>query len=138
MVLKEDGIIKQARIAKEMTEKESIKEQLELAVLASRLNGESTEIDKTILKNELDNLKTNSVIDEYTQGTEETVNLPCTVKKGDYVFEIDENGNVTIKGEYESGSGSGDDNEDVDDPEKEQEVIKQAKFQVLIQLNILQ
>lgn len=93
----ENGILTKTQDAKIANEKVTIKEQLDLAVLTSRINNSGDiSIDENKLENELERLKDSNVIDEYENASEDSEVL-FTAKKGNYIFDIYKDGNVKLK-----------------------------------------
>ena len=101
MLTGENGILTQANEASNKTKEASAKEKVEVEVMGSY--GNNGEIDKELLKNNLNNIPG-------IEGVPSTItSLPITVTVDGYGIEIDENGNVEIveqrtfaeiKGEY--------------------------------------
>ena len=92
LAINNNGIFTKAKEAKTQTEKASLKEQIEFAVLAAKIsNNFDTNIDKEILQTEL--AKITGVI--VTKSTDD--DLPWTVKKDGYIFTISQTGEVKEK-----------------------------------------
>lgn len=92
----DNGILSKAQSAKIKNEKASEKEQIELAVLTSRINNKNNaEIDEGILQEELEKLKANKEIKEYSLIDDE-FQLPCVVtgKSGTKYQILEESGIV--------------------------------------------
>ena len=89
MLTGDNGILTKAQSAKTQNDKASVKEKIELAVQASRINTDVS-IDRSVLETELLNYKM-----EITKG--ENDEFPWTVKKDGYVFTISGTGEVKEK-----------------------------------------
>ena len=84
----ENGILGKAQSAKIKNEKASIQEEIERAVLASRMN-DNVRIDTTTLEEELNKIDGLTI---ESKGTDD--NLPWTVVVKGYKFQITEDGQV--------------------------------------------
>ena len=90
LALGENGLFKMTRFAKIQYEKASIKEQIELAVLNSRIdNGADLNIDTSILEKELNNFDITDITKDGENG-----GLPWTIAKDGYVYTISKTGEV--------------------------------------------
>ena len=86
----DNGILTKAQSTKIQSERASIKEQIELAVVASRINDNLDEsIDTTILEAELDAINGLNI---ESKGTDD--NLPWTVTVREFRFQIKEDGTI--------------------------------------------
>ncbi len=92
----ENGILNQADTAKTKTEQGAAEEQVKLAVMASYDENGKLEVNE--LKKELEKIPGNVTITDTNGG------FPITVTIDDkYTFEIDNKGNVTLKGGSQEG-----------------------------------
>ena len=92
LAINNNGIFTKAKEAKTQTEKASLKEQIEFAVLAAKIsNNFDTNLDKEILQTELAKITGASVTKS------ENDDLPWTVKKDGYIFTISQTGEVKEK-----------------------------------------
>ena len=91
----DNGILTRAYTSKKQVEEKQIEEQIKLAVVASKINdNHDLSIDTGILDSELkNNLGTGISINK--KGTDE--GLPWEVTKGDFTFEIKENGTIVAE-----------------------------------------
>ena len=86
----DNGILTKAQSTKIQSERASIKEQIELAVVASRINDNLDEsIDTTILEAELDAINGLNI---ESKGTDD--DLPWTVTAKGFKFQIKEDGTI--------------------------------------------
>ncbi len=93
MIVGENGIIHRAHSARAENEKADADEQLNVAVLSSRMNSsDDAEIDLSKLQKQLNKLKKDKVIDDYSPS--DNFSLPVIAEKGNYKFKIDGEGNV--------------------------------------------
>ncbi|MCI8273857.1 MAG: hypothetical protein HFJ55_07255 [Clostridia bacterium] len=88
----ENGIISQARNAKDNSEKAEFEEKIKLAVIASRINEEGTKINLEKLEKELINNVKISKENINKKGEDEK--LPWNVTEKNYIYQITEEGRI--------------------------------------------
>lgn len=85
----DNGVLTKATQAKSKTEKAEVLENLKLAVLASKISGNGTEVDLVDLEAELGKLGITSIEKQGEDG-----NLPWKITHKGYIFQITEDGEV--------------------------------------------
>lgn len=92
----DNGVITKAIEAKNKNESASIEEKIKLELMASKIN-EDGGLNDVQLENAIEQLEQNLTIDSYEKGDSEAL-IKFVLKKGDYAYEIDRNGNMVTSG----------------------------------------